>query len=166
MNTAYRNMRHFWLYDTITDTKADFPALGENQISIAGIEFCMSDGNNVIKNIFIAGSTLKDASMYFENNSPSGIGGFLGTPDKETLHPPLKAMLEAAAKISPRMDVVRTLPPAKLFNTTFFAVAKNRLYARQLSNDECMRKNAPFNRFFISAQNMISAFREADENNQ
>jgi hypothetical protein len=156
-------MRHFWLYDTIADAKAQFPVLGENQISIAGIEFCMYDGNNVIKNIFIACSTLKDASMYFENNSPSGLGGFLGTPDKETLHPSLTDMLEAAAKISHRMDIVKTLPPAKLFNTTFFAVSKKHLYARQLSNDECMRKHAPFNRFFMSAQNMISAFREADE---
>jgi len=163
MNQAYINMRNFWLHETVADPKAKFPVLGEQEISIAGIEFCMYDGNNVIKNIFIAASTLKDASMYFENNSPSGLGGMLGLPDKENLHGPLNAMLEAAAKISSRMYIVKTLPPAKLFYTTFFAVSKKHLYARQLSNDECMQKNAPFYRFFITAQNMISAFREADE---
>jgi len=163
MNTAYRNMRNFWLHESIADRKADFPVLGQNQISIAGAEFCMYDGHNIIKNIFTAASTLKDASLYFENNSPSGLGGIIGLPDREDLRAPLTAMLDAAAKISGRMDIVKTLPPAKVFYTTFFAVSKKHLYAIQLSNDECMRKNAPFGRFFITAQNMISAFRTADE---
>jgi len=163
MNTAYINMRNFWLHDTITDAKAKFPVLGEQEISIAGIEFCMYDGNNVIKNIFVAASTLKDASMYFENNSPSGLGGVIGLADKEALHGPLTNMLEAAALVTGRMYVVKTLPPAKLFYTTFFAVSKKHLYARQLSNDELMPKTAPFNRFFLTAQNMISAFRDIDE---
>ncbi|ACC98647.1 hypothetical protein Emin_1095 [Elusimicrobium minutum Pei191] len=161
MRSAYQNMRHFWIHESKKDVKAKFPELGENNIIIAGIEFSMEDHNKKEKNIFFASSTLGDTSMYFENNSPSGIGGLIAGDDA-MVKEASKNLLDAASKAASLMVVSDELPSADLFKTTFFAVSKHTLYTKQLTNEEGLDKENPFHPFFKAANKMLTALRVAD----
>ena len=80
MTSAFENMRNFWLDIENFKNKdsKEQPAL-----CVCGIEFCMLDHYQKPKKVFIAASYLGNASMYFENNSKSGIGGFIGENSKQ-----------------------------------------------------------------------------------
>ncbi|MGB2579725.1 hypothetical protein AAIR98_001644 [Elusimicrobium simillimum] len=163
MNESYKNMRNFWTHETIYDKKAKFPTIGDNNISVAGIEFCMTDGQNKIKNIFLAASTLGDASMYYENNSKSGIGGTIGGKN----HPEMKAaaedFLNKTAELNNLMEIASQLPEAKLYHTTFFAVSEKHLFVKQIANEEALKTDNPFHQIFLSTQALIGAFRSIQQ---
>ncbi len=92
MTSAFENMRAFWLDSNNFKNK-------DNQetplASVCGKEFCMLDHYQKPKKVFIAASYLGNASMYFENNSKSGIGGFIGNNSKEIKNAAFEFLKEA-----------------------------------------------------------------------
>ncbi len=158
MKEAYRNMRNFWLdVKNFEGTKGITP-FGNEKIYAAGAEFCMPDNNNILKNIIIAANALGDASMYFENNSPSGIGGFLGQG-----HHKIKAasldVLREADKMIYAMQPVKDLPGSVHCKVTLFAVAKHTIFYAQFEEDQLRNPQNIFYPFFTATQMLISAFK-------
>ena len=164
MNEAYKNMRDFWLdVENFEDVKNLTP-IGEAGIYAAGAEICMPDHNNVLKNIIIAANALGDASMYFENNSPSGLGGFLGQG-----HPKIKAasldVLREAADMIYAMQPSKSLPFSEHCKVTLFAVSKESIFHAQFEEEQLRNPQNIFYNFFAKTQLLISAFRAQEAAN-
>lgn len=161
MKEAYKNMRNFWLdVQNFREDKKIAP-FGEHEIYAAGAEFCMPDHNNVLKNIIIAANAIGDASMYFENNSPSGLGGFLGQG-----HPKIKAasseVIKEAAEMLYAMQPVKELPASENCKVTLFVVAKENIFYAQFEEAQLRNPHNIFYKFFATTQLLISAFREQE----
>ncbi|MDR0953311.1 MAG: hypothetical protein LBM71_03880 [Elusimicrobiota bacterium] len=163
MSEAYNNMRAFWLDVSNLENKHGLQAVGKDEILIAGTEFCMKDHNGQAKNILIAGSVLGDASMYFENNSKSGIGGFLGGGSQKARDLTAK-LLGEAAKLSGEMMQADTLKlPSEPAKITLFAVSKKTIFYVEVEALQISRHDNPFYNFFAYTQQLISVFREQEE---
>ena len=74
MKQSYKNMRDFWLDVKNLENRKGVLEVGPDKISVAGVEMAVPDGDSV-KYLFLATNSLGDSSLYFENNSKSGIGG-------------------------------------------------------------------------------------------
>ncbi|WP_428898411.1 hypothetical protein Dip518_000604 [Parelusimicrobium proximum] len=166
MNQSYRNMRNFWIHEVKHEKKVSFPQIGPQDIIIAGSEFVMADADGKLKHIFIAANSLGDVSMYFENNSPSGIGALMGGEAQEQFKGKGVVMIAAAAAVSHDMEKVFELPAAQARYTTFFAVSKGHLYVKQIQNTEVLRQDHPFHPFMDAGDKLISAFRITEEKPQ
>lgn len=158
MKEAYKNMRNFWLDAKNFEGAKGLVPFGQEEIYAAGAEFCMPDNNNILKNIIIAANALGDASMYFENNSPSGIGGFLGQG-----HPKIKAasldVLREADKMIYAMQPVKELPFSIHCKVTLFAVSKKTIFYAQFEEEQLRNPQNIFYPFFATTQLLISAFK-------
>lgn len=168
MKEAYANMRNFWLDVKNLENKHGIPTMGEDNICIAGIEFCMLDNNNEPKNIFIAASVLGDASMYFENNSKSGLGGFLGGgagAASEELKTAAKSMLkEASLRTKEMLPSKLILPPQEIpGKVTLFAISADKSFYMHQDINILTRPHSPFHKFYAFSQQMISSFRKQQE---
>ena len=98
MNKAYETMRGFWLDVNNLQHKKEVPLLGDKKICVAGVEMAAQDPKGGIKNVLIAASSLGNASVYFENNSPSGLGGFTGGAASGPVRDKALRLMQAAAK--------------------------------------------------------------------
>ena len=168
MKEAYANMREFWLDVRNLENKNGIPTLGDDKICIAGVELCMLDNNNDPKNILIAASVLGDASMYFENNSKSGLGGFLGGGADEAskeLKSAAKNMLkEAASRTKDMLPSINILPPQEIpGKVTLFALSADKGFYMHQDVNILAKSNMPFHKFYAFSQQMISAFRKQQE---
>ena len=121
MNKAYENMRGFWLDVKNLENRKGIMELGADKISIAGVEMPVADGQNV-KYLLIATNSLGDSSLYFENNSKSGLGGMIGGHGNEKLQEIAAHMLAHASKLTGQMEKSAQLPAAEPGNITLFAV--------------------------------------------
>ncbi|WP_424245722.1 hypothetical protein Dip510_000659 [Elusimicrobium posterum] len=164
MKESYKNMRDFWLEPANLMPKNEkLPFLGEKRICIAGIEFAMADHEGVLKNIFIAGSSLGDASMYFENNSASGIGGFIGGLGNPRVKEASIAMLKIAGDMAHKMTEVKELPKIdKAGEFIFFAIAVDHIYINKVAEADINKTEHEFFKFFAETQNILIGFREAE----
>lgn len=164
MKESYKNMRNFWLEPANLMPKNEkLPFLGEKRICIAGVEFAMQDHNGELKNIFIAASSLGDASMYFENNSSSGIGGFVGGVGKPEVKAAAIAMLKLAGDNAADMQEVQEIPqPQNTGEFTFFAIAVDHIYIKKVSEADAQKMENPFFKFFAESQNILIGFRKAE----
>jgi len=162
MKEAYKNMRNFWLDVKSFEGEKGITPFGNQEIFSAGVEFCMPDHNNVMKSIIIAANSRGDASMYFENNSPSGLGGFMGQG-----HPAIKAasaeVIKQADKMLPQMQKAAQMPFSENCKVSLFAVARKSVFYAQFEEKEVRNPEHPFYNFFASTQLLISAFRAQEE---
>lgn len=158
MNTAYKNMRDFWLDAKNLENKKGVPTAGEYDICIAGVEMAMRDEQGYVKNLLVAGSTLGDSSMYFENQSESGLGGFLGNDKAKDVA--LK-MIAEAAKMPGQMEPSQGLPELKdTEHVLLFAVSKDgRVFRKELLEKDARNPENPFYPFFAYSQQLIGVFR-------
>lgn len=165
MKESYINMRAFWLdASNLIPKNTQMPLLGEKQICVAGVEFAMEDHNGVLKHIFIAGSSLGEASIYFENNSASGIGGFMGGQGTQEIKEAAVAMVHLAADLAPKMMEVKELPEVKKGHFLFFAVSKTALYAHPVDENAVQKMDHAYFKFFAETQNILVGFRKREAN--
>ncbi len=160
MNNAYKNMRSFWLDANNFKDKRGLKGAGKDEVIIAGLEYCMKDNNGNLKNIFLAASVLGNASLYFENNSPSGIGGMIGE-NNETIKKAALNFINAGAEMTDKMMPVSALPePKDPMKITLFAVSEKQIF--YIETEELAARNTqnPFYKFYAYSQQLISAFRQ------
>lgn len=165
MNKAYETMRGFWLDPENLQHKKEVPQLGDKKICIAGVEMAAADDKGEIKNLLIAASSLGNASVYFENNSASGLGGFTGGSSSGPVRDKALRLMQAAASCAGSLGAVSGLKalsdPACV---TLFAVsADGQLYAAEIKESDARNPENPLYGFFAYTQQLLGAFREAQE---
>lgn len=163
MTSAFENMRAFWLDANNFKTKDtnETPAT-----CVCGIEFCMLDHYQKPKKVFIAASYLGNASMYFENNSKSGIGGFIGNTSKEIKEASFN-FLKEAQECQKNMTKKDSLPlPTEIGKITFFAIGKDGLFTFTEKEESLRDKNNLFYKFYMASQHLIGVFRLQQDNQQ
>lgn len=164
MNKAYENMRGFWLDVKNLENRKGIMELGADKISIAGVEMPVADGAH-IKYLLIATNSLGDSSLYFENNSKSGLGGMIGGHGNEKLQEIAARMLAHASKLTDKMEKSTQLPPAQPGNVTLFAVAKDQIFYKELPEAQARDNQNPFYAMFAYSQQLVGAFRAQTQEN-
>ncbi len=164
MNKAYENMRGFWLDVKNLENRKGIMELGADKISIAGVEMPVADGQNV-KYLLIATNSLGDSSLYFENNSKSGLGGMIGGHGNEKLQEIAAHMLAHASKLTGQMEKSAQLPAAEPGNITLFAVAKDQIFYKELPEAQARDPQNPFYPMFAYSQQLVGAFRAQTQEN-
>ena len=162
MKQAYVNMRNFWLDVKNLENRNGVIEIGPDRIAVAGIEMALADGN-AVKHLLLATNSLGDSSLYFENNSKSGLGGVIGIHGNEPLQNAAAHMLAYAGKLTDRMQAVPAgteLPaPSAPGKVRLFAVSKEKLFHTELSEAEARNPANPFYPFFAYSQQTLGFFR-------
>lgn len=165
MNKAYEAMRAFWLDVNNLQHKKEVPQLGDKKICVAGVEMAAADGAGAVKHILIAASSLGNASVYFENNSASGLGGFTGGassgPVREKSLRLLRAAALAADKLTPT-DILSVQDNPE--QVTLFALsADGQTYAASLPETQARQPENGLYEFFAYTQQLLGTFRAEQE---
>ncbi len=163
MTSAFENMRNFWLDIDNFENKdnQEMPA-----ICVCGIEFCMLDHYQKPKKVFIAASYLGNASMYFENNSKSGIGGFIGNNSKEIKEASFN-FLKEAQECQKNMTKTETLPlPTEIDKITLFTIGKEGIFTYTENEESLRNQNNLFYKFYMASQHLIGVFRLQQDTQQ
>lgn len=156
-------MRDFWLDITNLENKSAVKGAGKEEILIAGIEYCMQDHNGQLKNIIVAASVLGNASIYFENNSPAGIGGMTGSNSPE-LKKAISNFIEEGSKLTSDMMPSDTLPePTKPEEITLFVINAKKIFYTKVQELSARNIQNPFYKFYAYSQQLISVFRKSEE---
>ena len=162
MKQAYKNMRSFWLDIKNLENRNGVIEVGVDKIAVAGVEMAMMDGA-VLKHLFLATNSLGDSSLYFENNSASGVGGVIGGHGNEALQNAAAHMLAHASKLTDKMQVLPTgedLPsPSSAAQVRLFAVSKEKLFHIELNEADVRQRENPFFPFFAYSQQVLGFFR-------
>lgn len=163
MNNAYKNMRSFWLDANNFKDKRELKGIGKDGVIIAGLEYCMKDNNGSLKNIFLAASVLGNASLYFENNSPAGIGGMIGE-NSDIIKKSALNFINAGAEMTDKMMPVSSLPePKDPMRITLFTLSEKQTFYIELEELAARNTQNPFYKFYAYSQQLISAFRQMGE---
>ncbi len=162
MKQSYVNMRNFWLDIKNLENRKGVIEIGPDAIAVAGIEMALADGTNT-KHLFLATNSLGDSSLYFENNSKSGLGGMIGGHGNEALQNAAAHMLAHASKLTGHMQAVAAgtaLPaPSANGNVRFFAVSKDKLFHTELPETDARNPANLFYPFFAYSQQTLGFFR-------
>lgn len=165
MKQAYINMRNFWLDVKNLENRKGVIEIGADKISVAGIEMAMSDGTDT-KHLFLATNSLGDTSLYFENNSKSGLGGVIGGHGHEALQEAAARMLAHASKLTGKMTGVAAgaelPPPSSAEKVCLFAVSKEKLFYTELAESELRNPENDFYPFFAYSQQTLGFFRQQE----
>ena len=161
MNNAYKAMREFWLDAENLQHKQPAPGLGNCNICVAGAEMAAKDHNGKIKNFLVAASSLGNASMYFENNSASGLGGFTGGACEGQVRAKAQLLLQTASESAEKLSVVTEIVPQNQpQEVTLFTVSVDGEWrAISLPEKELRQTSHPLYAFFAYTQQLIGAFR-------
>ena len=162
MNKAYENMRAFWLDANNVETRKGIIELGPDKIVTAGVEMALADGEQV-KHLLIVTNSLGDSSLYFENNSKSGLGGMIGGHGNEPLQTAAAHMLGHASKLTAQMHKIpaaATLPvPSAAGQVILFAVSKEAIFYTELAEQEVRNPENPFYPIFAYSQQVVGYFK-------
>lgn len=163
MKQPYINMRNFWLDIKNLENRKGIVSLGPDRIAVAGVEMALADGSHR-KHLFLATNSLGDSSLYFENNSPSGLGGQIAGHDNEALQTAAARMLAHASKLTAQMESLPAgspLPaPSAPGQVRLFAVSDEKLFHIELNEEEVRNPEHPFYPFFAYSQQVLGCFRE------
>ena len=165
MKKAYINMRNFWLDVKNLENRKGVIEIGPDQICVAGIEMAILDGSEM-KHLFLATNSLGDSSLYFENNSKSGLGGFIGGHGREDLQNAAAHMLAYASKLTSQMTALPAgsdLPaPSADGYVRLFAVSKKKLFHIEMPQSQLRDPQHPFYPFFAYSQQTLGFFRKQE----
>lgn len=166
MKQAYLNMRNFWLDVKNLENRKGVIEIGPDKISVAGIEMAMQDGEET-KHLFLATNSLGDSSLYFENNSKSGLGGMIGGHGNESLQEAAARMLAHASKLTDQMESVAAggelPPPSSSKMVRLFAVSKEKLFYTEKPETDLRNPENDFYPFFAYSQQALGLFREQEQ---
>ncbi len=165
MNKAYQTMREFWLDVNNLQHKKEVPQLGKEKICVAGVEMAAADEKEETKRILIVASSLGNASLYFENNSPSGLGGMTGGAASGPIREKALRMMRAASMAGDELQEVIAMPAEAVEGTvTLFAVtAEGKLRAAKLLEADVRKEDHSLYEFFAYSQQLLGAFRTEQE---
>ena len=165
MNKAYHTMREFWLDVNNLQHKKEVPQLGKEKICVAGVEMAAADEQGETKRILIVASSLGNASLYFENNSPSGLGGMTGGAASGPIRDKALRMVRAASMAGENLQEVIGMPSEVVPGTvTLFAVtAEGKLRAAKLLESDVRKTDHALYEFFAYSQQLLGAFRNEQE---
>ena len=168
MNKAYETMREFWLDVNNLQHKKEVPQLGREKICVAGVEMAAADEQGEIKRILIVASSLGNASLYFENNSPSGLGGMTGGATSGLIREKALRMMQTAAQADDALQEVIAMPQEVNAGTVtlFVVTADGKLRAAKLSEEEVRKTDHALYGFFAYSQQLLGAFRAEQETAQ
>lgn len=162
MNKAYENMRAFWLDAKNLENRKGVIEIGPEKIVAAGVEMALADGQE-IKHLLIATNSLGDSSLYFENNSKSGLGGMIGGHGNEPLQEAAARMLAHASKLTAQMTRIpagEPLPAAsQAGQVCLFAVSNGAVFYKELPEGELRNPDNPFYPMFAYSQQVIGLFK-------
>lgn len=162
MNKAYENMRAFWLDAKNLENRKGIIEIGPEKIVAAGVEMALADGQE-IKHLLIATNSLGDSSLYFENNSKSGLGGMIGGHGNEPLQEAAARMLAHASKLTAQMEKIpagQPVPvPSAAGNVCLLAVSKTDVFYKELPEQELRKPDNPFYPIFAYSQQVIGLFK-------
>lgn len=162
MNKAYENMRAFWLDAKNFDHRKGILEIGPEKIVAAGVEMAIADGDTV-KHLLIATNSLGDSSIYFENNSKSGLGGMIGGHGNEPLQEAAAHMLAYGGKLTAQMTKIpanQPLPASfQAGRVCLFAVSKQSIFYKELSEEELRNPDNEFYPMFAYSQQTIGLFK-------
>ena len=162
MNKAYENMRAFWLDAKNVENRKGVIEIGPEKIVAAGVEMALDDAGT-IKHLLIATNSLGDSSLYFENNSQSGLGGMIGGHGNEPLQEAAAHMLAYAGKLTEQMEKVpahRPVPaPSRAGQVCLFAVSKEHVFYKEIPEQELRNPENPFYPMFAYSQQVIGLFK-------
>ena len=166
MNKAYQSMREFWLDAKNMQCRHKAIEIGPEKIVAALVEMTMLDGEQ-LKHLLIATNSLGDSSLYFENNSKSGLGGMIGGHGNEPLQEAAAHMLAHAAKLTSQM---KKLPagadvpaPSKAGQVCLIAVSNGAVFYKELAEEEVRKQDNPFYPMFAYSQQVIGLFKTQQE---
>ena len=161
MNKAYENMRAFWLDAKNMVTRKEVIEIGPDKIVAAAVEMVFPDGER-LKHILVATNSLGDSSLYFENNSKSGLGGQIGGHDNQKLQETAAYMLAYAGKLAAQMiklPVEAVVPsPSKTGQVCLMAVSKENIFYREFAETDLRKPDHPFYPMFAYSQQVIGLF--------
>lgn len=164
MNNAYQTMKAFWLDVKNLEHKKEVPQLGPQKICVAGVEMAAVDEKGAVKNLLIAASSLGNASVYFENNSPSGIGGFTAG-NAGPVHEKAQLLMQTAAQAAEQLPAVPALPiqqnPEMV--TLFTVSGTGQIRALQMKESQARQPQNIWYPFFAYTQQLLGAFRTQQE---
>ena len=165
MNKAYETMRDFWLDVKNLQHKREVPLLGERKICVAGVEIAARDRQGHIKNFMIAASSLGNASVYFENNSASGLGGFTGGAADGPVREKALQMLHSAAQTAADLLPAAHLAPQQNTDavTLFVVDGEGHIYAKEITEASARDPKNNLYAFFAYSQQLLGAFRTEQE---
>lgn len=162
MNKAYENMRAFWLDAKNFDNRKGIIEIGPEKIVAAGVEMALADGET-IKHLLIATNSLGDSSLYFENNSKSGLGGMIGGHGNEPLQEAAAHMLAYGGKLTAQMVKIPATQPMptslRAGQVYLFAVSKQYIFYKELPEQELRNPDNPFYPMFAYSQQVIGLFK-------
>ncbi len=162
MNKAYENMRAFWLDAKNVDNRKGVIEIGPEKIVAAGVEMALDDAGTM-KHLLIATNSLGDSSLYFENNSQSGLGGMIGGHGNEPLQEAAAHMLAYAGKLTEQMEKVpahRPAPaPSRAGQVCLFAVSKEQVFYKEIPEQELRNPENTFYPMFAYSQQVIGLFK-------
>ena len=166
MNKAYQNMREFWLDAKNFETRKGVLEIGPDKIVAAGVEMALADGE-ITKHLLIVTNSLGDSSLYFENNSKSGLGGMIGGHGNEPLQTAAAHLLAHASKLTDQMIKLpagANLPaPSAAGQVCLFALSKENLFYKEMAETEARNPANPFYPMFAYSQQVIGLFKTQDE---
>lgn len=163
MKPSYINMRRFWLDVKNLENRKGVLEIGPDKICVAGVEMAVADATD-IKHVFLATNSLGDSSLYFENNSKSGLGGMIGGHGSEALAQAAAHMLAHASKLTTQMYKLPAgadLPaPSQEGYVRLFAVSNECLFHTEAAQNALRDPAHPFYPFFAYSQQLLGFFRE------
>lgn len=159
-------MRGFWLDAKNMDNRKGLIEIGPGKIVAAAVEMAMADGAQ-LKHLFIATNSLGDSSLYFENNSPSGLGGMIGGHGNEPLQQAAAHMLAHAAKLTEQMTklLAGAEVPAvsQAGQVCLIALSKEHIFYKELPEEQARKQDNPFYPLFAYSQQVIGLFKAQEE---
>ena len=163
MNKAYQNMRAFWLNATNMQNRKGLIEIGPEKIVSAAVEMAFMDGTQ-LKHLLIATNSLGDSSLYFENNSKSGLGGMIGGHGNEKLQETAARMLAHAAKLAPQMTRLSAgadIPtPSQAGQVVLLAVSQTAVFYKELPEAALRQADNPFYPLFAYSQQVVGLFKQ------
>lgn len=155
-------MRAFWLDANNMEHRKGTIEIGPQKIIAAAVEMVMPDGEQ-LKHLLIATNSLGDSSLYFENNSKSGLGGIIGGHGNENLQEAAAHMLAYAAKLTLQMTKlsagVEVPSPSKAGQVCFIALSKEAVFYTEMAEAQARDPNNPFYPMFAYSQQVIGLFK-------
>ena len=159
-------MRAFWLDAKNMQHRNQAIEIGPEKIVAAAVEMAMSDGNQ-LKHLLIATNSLGDSSLYFENNSKSGLGGMIGGHGNEPLQQAAARMLAHAAKLTAQMTklpAATDVPAAtQAGQVCLIAVSKEAVFYKEMAEKDVRQPNNPFYPMFAYSQQVIGLFQTSQQ---
>ncbi len=155
-------MRAFWLDANNMQSRKGVIEIGPEKIVAAAVEMAMPDGEQ-LKHLLITTNSLGDCSLYFENNSKSGLGGLIGGHGNEPLQEAAAHMLAYAAKLTAQMTKVpagdKVPPPSQTGQVCLLAVSNDAVFYKEMPEKEARNPENPFYPMFAYSQQVIGLFK-------